>query len=150
LTFGRSSIARGGAPGDAGRARRRRIGRGSFLRRGADEEVEVPGAPRTSLPWPGAVAAAVPRRPSRSASGHQQMGPSGGTREPTTTSKCAGDAPTAGSLTCLRHGGPVWQGSGSSKNSSGSGSAGGVASLVELEPFWKTFGKTASPVGLRL
>jgi hypothetical protein len=46
--------------------------------------------------------------------------------------------------------GPVWQGSGSSKNNSGSGSAGGVASLVELESFWKTFGKTASPVGLRL
>ena len=31
--------------------------------------------------------------------------------------------------------GPVWQGSGSSKNSSGSGSSDGAASLVELEPF---------------
>ena len=31
--------------------------------------------------------------------------------------------------------GPVWQGSGSSKNSSGSDSLDGAASLVELEPF---------------
>jgi len=31
--------------------------------------------------------------------------------------------------------GPVWQGSGSSKNSSGSGSSDGAASLVELKPF---------------
>jgi len=31
--------------------------------------------------------------------------------------------------------GPVWQGSGSFKNSSGSGSSDGAASLVELEPF---------------
>ena len=31
--------------------------------------------------------------------------------------------------------GRVWQGSGSSKNSSGSGSSDGAASLVELEPF---------------
>jgi len=31
--------------------------------------------------------------------------------------------------------GPVWQGFGSSKNSSGSGSSDGAASLVELEPF---------------
>ena len=45
---------------------------------------------------------------------------------------------------------PVWQGSGSSKRGSGSSSSGGAASLVELEPFWKTFGKTVSPVGLRL
>jgi len=43
---------------------------------------------------------------------------------------------------------PVWQGFGSSKN--GSGSSGGAASLVELEPFCKMFGKVASPVGLRL
>jgi len=42
--------------------------------------------------------------------------------------------------------GSVWQGSGSSKNGSGSGSSGGAASLVELEPFCKTFGKTASHV----
>jgi hypothetical protein len=34
------------------------------------------------------------------------------------------------------------------KNSSGSSD--GVTFLIELEPFWKTFGKTASPVGLRL
>jgi hypothetical protein len=46
--------------------------------------------------------------------------------------------------------GPVWQGSGSSKNSSGSVSSGGAAFLMELKPFWKTFGKTASPGGLRL
>ena len=46
--------------------------------------------------------------------------------------------------------GPVWQGSGSSKNGFGSGSPGGAASLVELEPFSKTFGKTASLVGLGL
>jgi hypothetical protein len=39
--------------------------------------------------------------------------------------------------------GPVWQGSGSFKN--GSGSSDGAASLMELEPFWKTFGKTAPP-----
>ena len=31
--------------------------------------------------------------------------------------------------------GPVWQGSGSSKNGFGSGSSGGAASLMELEPF---------------
>jgi hypothetical protein len=47
----------------------------------------------------------------------------------------------------LRH---VWQGSGSSKNGFGSDSFGGVAFLMELESFWKTFGKTASPLGLRL
>jgi hypothetical protein len=46
--------------------------------------------------------------------------------------------------------GPVWQGTGSSKNSSGSGSSGGAAFLMERKPFWKTFGKTASPVRLRL
>jgi len=40
---------------------------------------------------------------------------------------------------------PVWQGSGSSKNSSGFGSSGGVASLMGLKPLWKTFGKTAPP-----
>ena len=38
----------------------------------------------------------------------------------------------------------------SRKNSSGSGSFGGAASLVELEPFCKIFGKTASLVGLML
>jgi hypothetical protein len=32
------------------------------------------------------------------------------------------------------------------KNGSGSGSFGGATSLVELEPFCKTFGKTASHV----
>ena len=42
--------------------------------------------------------------------------------------------------------GPVWQSSGSFKNNSGS--SGGAASLVELELFWETFGKTASPVEL--
>ena len=42
----------------------------------------------------------------------------------------------------------VWHGSSSSKNSSGSGSSGGVAFLVKLEPFWKTFGKTTSLFGL--
>jgi len=31
--------------------------------------------------------------------------------------------------------GPVWQGSGSLENSSGSGSSGGAASLLDLEPF---------------
>jgi hypothetical protein len=46
--------------------------------------------------------------------------------------------------------GPVWQGFGSSKNGSGSGSFGGVAFLMELKPFWKTFGKTASLVRLKL
>jgi hypothetical protein len=46
--------------------------------------------------------------------------------------------------------GPVWQGSGFSKNGFGSGSFGGVAFLMELKSFWKTFGKTASPLGLRL
>jgi hypothetical protein len=46
--------------------------------------------------------------------------------------------------------GPDWQGSGSSVNGSGSGSSDGVAFLMELKPFWKMFGKTASPVGLRL
>jgi hypothetical protein len=45
--------------------------------------------------------------------------------------------------------GPVWQGFGSSKIGSGSGSSGGAAFLMEPKPFWKTFGKTASPVGLR-
>jgi hypothetical protein len=45
---------------------------------------------------------------------------------------------------------PLWQGSGSSKNGSGSGSSGGAAFLMEPKPFWKTFGKTASPVGLML
>jgi len=46
--------------------------------------------------------------------------------------------------------GPVWQSSGSFKNNSGSGSgsSGGATSLVELELFWETFGKTASPVEL--
>jgi len=39
--------------------------------------------------------------------------------------------------------GPVWQGSGSSENGSGSGSSEGAAPLEELKPFWKTFGKTA-------
>jgi len=39
--------------------------------------------------------------------------------------------------------GPVWQGSGSFKNGSGSNSFSGVASVVELEPFCKIFGKTA-------
>jgi hypothetical protein len=33
--------------------------------------------------------------------------------------------------------GPVWEGSGSTQNESGSGSSGGVASLVELEPFFR-------------
>jgi hypothetical protein len=37
--------------------------------------------------------------------------------------------------------GPVWQGSGSSKNSSDSGSSGGVASLVELSRFKKRLAK---------
>jgi len=46
--------------------------------------------------------------------------------------------------------GAVWQSFVSSKNSSGFGSFGGAASLVELEPFWKTFGKMTSPIGLRL
>jgi hypothetical protein len=45
--------------------------------------------------------------------------------------------------------GPVWQGSGSSKNGSGSGSSGGAAFLMELKPFWKMFGKTTAPVGSR-
>ena len=36
---------------------------------------------------------------------------------------------------CESNFGPVWQGFGSSKNSSGSGSSDGAASLVELEPF---------------
>jgi len=44
--------------------------------------------------------------------------------------------------------GSIWQSSVSFKNSSGSGSSGGAASLVELELFWETFGKTASPVEL--
>ena len=44
----------------------------------------------------------------------------------------------------VRYYGPVWQGSGSTKNSSGSGFSGGAASLVELEPFCKAFGKMAS------
>jgi hypothetical protein len=51
--------------------------------------------------------------------------------------------------TRLLYVGPVWQGSGSSKNGFGSGSFGGAAFLMRLKPFWKTFGKTASPVGLR-
>jgi len=38
-------------------------------------------------------------------------------------------------LICTAALGPVWQGSGSSKNNSGSGSSDGAASLVELEPF---------------
>jgi hypothetical protein len=46
--------------------------------------------------------------------------------------------------------GHVWQGSGSSKNCSGSISFGGAAFLMELKPFWKMFGKPVSPVGLRL
>jgi hypothetical protein len=37
--------------------------------------------------------------------------------------------------------GPVWQGFGSSKNGSGSGSSGGVASLVELSHFKKRLAK---------
>jgi hypothetical protein len=37
--------------------------------------------------------------------------------------------------------GPVWQGSGSSKNGSGFGSSGGVASLVELSRFKKRLAK---------
>jgi hypothetical protein len=37
--------------------------------------------------------------------------------------------------------GPVWQGSGSSKNDFGSGSSGGVASLVELSRFKKCLAK---------
>jgi hypothetical protein len=41
--------------------------------------------------------------------------------------------------------GPVWQGFDSSKNGSDSGSSDGAAFLMELKPFWKTFGKTASP-----
>ena len=40
--------------------------------------------------------------------------------------------------------GPVWQGSGFTKNGSGSGFSGGAASLVELKPFCKAFGQTAS------
>jgi len=43
---------------------------------------------------------------------------------------------------CFRVG--AWQGSGSSKNGSGSGFSGGAASLVELKPFCKAFGQTAS------
>ena len=38
---------------------------------------------------------------------------------------------------------PVWKGSGSSENGSGSGSYEETAHLEELKPFWKTFGKTA-------
>jgi hypothetical protein len=38
----------------------------------------------------------------------------------------------------------------SSKNSSDSSSSGGVAILMKLKPFWKTFGKTTSPVRVRL
>jgi hypothetical protein len=34
------------------------------------------------------------------------------------------------------------------QNGSGSGFSDRVTSLVELEPFWKTFGKTASPIRL--
>jgi len=40
--------------------------------------------------------------------------------------------------------GSVWQGFGSTKNGSGSGFSGGAASLMELEPFCKAFGQTAS------
>ena len=36
---------------------------------------------------------------------------------------------------CMQHPGTAWQGSGSFKNSFGSGSSDGAASLVELEPF---------------
>ena len=49
---------------------------------------------------------------------------------------------------CFRVG--AWQGSGSSKNGSGSGFSGGAASLVKLEPFSEMFGKITSLVGLRL
>ena len=45
--------------------------------------------------------------------------------------------------------GPVWQNSGFSKNDFGSSFSGGAASRVELEPFWKTFDKTVSPIELR-
>jgi hypothetical protein len=48
-----------------------------------------------------------------------------------------------------RYGGPVCQASTSFKNSSGSCFSGGTASLMELEPFWKMFGKTISPSRLR-
>jgi hypothetical protein len=44
----------------------------------------------------------------------------------------------------------VCQRFGSSKNSSDSGSSGGVAILMKLKPLWKTFGKTTSPVSVRL
>jgi len=43
---------------------------------------------------------------------------------------------------------PVWQSSGSLKDSFGS--FGGAVFLVELEPFFKTFGKIALPIELRL
>jgi hypothetical protein len=46
--------------------------------------------------------------------------------------------------------GSVWQGFGSYKNGSGSGSFGGAAFLMELKPFWKAFGKMVLPVGLGL
>jgi hypothetical protein len=42
--------------------------------------------------------------------------------------------------------GSVLQGYGSSKNDSGSSLSGGAVFLVKLKPFWKTFGKTASPI----
>jgi hypothetical protein len=42
--------------------------------------------------------------------------------------------------------GPVLQSSGSSKNGSDSDSFGGVAFLMELKLFWKTFDKMTSPV----
>jgi hypothetical protein len=42
---------------------------------------------------------------------------------------------------CSAYVGPVWQGSGSSKNGSGSGSSCGVASLVELSHFKKRLAK---------
>jgi hypothetical protein len=45
---------------------------------------------------------------------------------------------------------PKRPGSRSSKNGSGFGSSGGVAFLMKLKPFWKPYGKTASPVGLML
>ena len=45
--------------------------------------------------------------------------------------------------------GPVWQDSGSFRNSSGSGSSEKMASLKEPKYFQKTFGKTAPPVLLK-
>jgi hypothetical protein len=40
----------------------------------------------------------------------------------------------------------VWQGSGCGCDSSGCGCAGGADSLMKLNPFWISFGKTASLV----